>query len=149
MDSSDPLLSSQRQSSNRHSRRLQALLPEVHALLEAGVPDRATFEADEDIPVAPEDFFDEFEVAELDLMLDVEEEVEVSTEDQPEVRQLFRYYLYQYISNLALKFQDFELAKITIPEDLEPKFLEFAYLNTIQNIETCGILAGSIVRTVF
>jgi hypothetical protein len=38
--------------------------------------------------------------------------------------------------------------KITVPEDLELKFLEYAHPNTIQNIETCGILAGSLVRIV-
>ncbi len=88
IDASDPLLSSCRQSSNRHSRRLQALLPEVQALLEAENGDRDTSPVDQDDPDADLGSFEEFEVAEIDVMLDVEEEIEVETEAQVNVRNM-------------------------------------------------------------
>ncbi len=38
------------------------------------------------------------------------------------------------------------LRQVIIPTDLVTKFLSLASRNTAQNIETCGILAGKIVR---
>jgi hypothetical protein len=87
-DLSDPLLSSQRMPSQKQIQKLQALPPEVQVLLEPAMQDanHASMEVDEDLPVGTEEPLDEFEVAELDLMLDVEEEVVVTTEADMDVR---------------------------------------------------------------
>ena len=40
----------------------------------------------------------------------------------------------------------YNFRQISIPVDLTTKFLECAEVNTNRNIETCGILAGKLVR---
>ena len=38
------------------------------------------------------------------------------------------------------------LRNLFVPVDIMPKFLDIAKPNTLKNLETCGILAGKLVR---
>jgi hypothetical protein len=44
---------------------------------------------------------------------------------------------------------DFGLRTVNVPTELMRRFIDVASLNTRQNRETCGILAGRLVRQVF
>lgn len=54
------------------------------------------------------------------------------------------------MNNMDQSFRSkFNFRQIILPDDTIDKFLEKAFANTIQNIETCGILAGKLTHNKF